>query len=1014
VRIRSFSTTTTLLALITFFSAGLSADPIVSLQPAGTTVPVGRIFDIDVSVSDIQGLFAFQFDIRFDPAILSAQVVREGPFLEQSGLSTAFVPGKIDNTAGVIELTADTLLGGPSGVDGNGVLASVAFLTRSKGSSDVSTLNVVLLDSQLSSISFEQQDALVTVAEPNTAVLLLGVGLMLVVLAYARQYAASQREAEACANRPRTFEPPTNRAEGRYAGPAILCFAPLARTLIVAALSTACCSAMARSVHETFTVNGKAHTCVRFQYKVNILGRVFTIEPKESLGWVRVNQSDPLALIGRSDVDLSTLKYRSVTGIVTRSEVSFEDFPDVHDSHDFNIDIRLDDVLPDFADIPILSANQKPGTIEVEWETGILVNDFTGDGLARFYPKWAWPSVGDRIWANGEWIFDCGHPDDQTGLHTELHPLRAVALMRQQVATPPDSTVPIPVTATDLYIHGRAGIATDVVECENGQFIVLGNPCKLPSGDVHFVPKGRDPRNGNTAQERLGHDPVSEHVGTPINLDFEFDICTPARPSTDAILKVWFLNGPEERNERTRQDPILTIVSVGHPSLDPCSEFSPFKVHARIPLAESGISPSDVYSRTIYAGWMRRNVVPQSLRHFRVHVDAMHLIVDKDEELVGEINNDCECTFFWVNVDRAPNEWLRLSDFATKDMDKFRAGQTVTFTPDALFDFFVRDGQPFIIRANGYDGGFSEPQFVNVGPSPQYVPRDCIDQHMGHHDLRAHIEFSTIFPVIPPFTGLPIDPCYDAIFMEANEKNGDYSGANNDPFQRLVRAFPAFNNYGLGSASQVQFRLPSGTPDPKAEYELLVTLEEVPISRSELEVSVDAPRSVFPGNTLRYAVTVTNVGVESVEGVTLMDTLPSNVSFDGTSGAIACFRQEGPNQHVLLCPVRQTLLPGQSAQIQIVASSAPDAAGTIAANKAVAISAGSASNAKTTGTAIGNADLDGDGLATCADLLLVKKSLGTRLGQDGYVGPYDINGDGVIDVRDLAFVGWVLGPGSRC
>jgi hypothetical protein len=47
----------------------------------------------------------------------------------------------------------------------------------------------------------------------------------------------------------------------------------------------------------------------------------------------------------------SAPQYRSVTGIVTRSEVSYTDFPDAHDSHDMNVDVLVDlgqeDILSD-------------------------------------------------------------------------------------------------------------------------------------------------------------------------------------------------------------------------------------------------------------------------------------------------------------------------------------------------------------------------------------------------------------------------------------------------------------------------------------------------------------------------------------------------------------------------------------------------------------------------------------------------------------------------------------------
>lgn len=59
-------------------------------------------------------------------------------------------------------------------------------------------------------------------------------------------------------------------------------------------------------------------------------------------------------------------------------------------------------------------------------------------------------------------------------------------------------------------------------------------------------------------------------------------------------------------------------------------------------------------------------------------------------------------------------------------------------------------------------------------------------------------------------------------------------------------------------------------------------------------------------------------------------------------------------------------------------------------------------------------DLDGDGSVGCSDLGIVRAALGTRTGQPGFNPVADVNGDGVIDVRDLAYISQRLQGQRNC
>ena len=149
--------------------APVLAAPIVSIQPSAKSVSVNDTFSVDVAIADVTDLYGFQFDLAFSPTVLAVIDITEGTFLSSGGEATVFIQGFIDNNAGTITFTADTLVGAISGVTGSGILASVSFQALGEGSSVVELSNIVLLDSTLSDIAFNSENGTVNV-ESMTAV----------------------------------------------------------------------------------------------------------------------------------------------------------------------------------------------------------------------------------------------------------------------------------------------------------------------------------------------------------------------------------------------------------------------------------------------------------------------------------------------------------------------------------------------------------------------------------------------------------------------------------------------------------------------------------------------------------------------------------------------------------------------------------------------------------------------------------------------------------------------------
>jgi hypothetical protein len=121
-------------------------------------------------------LYAFQFDVSFAPAVLAANAVDEGSLLGRGG-TTLFIPGRIDNSVGIIRMTISTLLGPVPGVSEDGPLAELSFRAAGFGTSLIALSHVILLDSRLNEMPSSSTDASVTTVPEPDSLLLLTAGL---------------------------------------------------------------------------------------------------------------------------------------------------------------------------------------------------------------------------------------------------------------------------------------------------------------------------------------------------------------------------------------------------------------------------------------------------------------------------------------------------------------------------------------------------------------------------------------------------------------------------------------------------------------------------------------------------------------------------------------------------------------------------------------------------------------------------------------------------------------------
>jgi hypothetical protein len=429
------------------------------------------------------------------------------------------------------------------------------------------------------------------------------------------------------------------------------------------------------------------------------------------------------------------------------SFLTHTDGPPYHNSHDFNTHVIVDEPLhdallsptndldDDTKDETVNLGDLHPTMMEVEWESGILPTEKTGDGTAGFnntpiFPKWAWPSPGDRVWFMGNHIYDCGHPieltDDNEYYKSEIHPAIAVASMRDEVMLLPGTgPTPVRVTATDLYIHGDGGFATSVL----AEHSIFGG---------------------------------SEDHTTSIARDYDFDIHLPPRPSPTAMLAHPVLIGPGNTWDTPESAPVFME--------DFDNKAGPM-LHVHIHLAGSGIPDLGVYARQIIAGWVEPE---EGIHHIQITLNQM--LLHNDMELQGF---DGELSFFFLNVPQAPIEWQRMSDFQIPTTEVFhlpaslvcggQPGTIIVFPPDKITthtntmdDYDDDTSRTLDLCGNGILN-FSGPTFdlfvkdpkpgeVNPPPPIQILARgydqDCYDDVFGEHTVLgfAHTEACSIVP----------------------------------------------------------------------------------------------------------------------------------------------------------------------------------------------------------------------------------------------------------------------------
>ncbi len=121
------------------------------------TTEIGQNFTININISSVVNLYAWQTGITFNPDVLECTGFYEGEFLNRSGVRTLYLEHwkDVNNTLGIVYFRGCTIIGPVPGVNGSGQLAYASFRSVGIGVSDFHLTDIVLINSQLEITDFE-------------------------------------------------------------------------------------------------------------------------------------------------------------------------------------------------------------------------------------------------------------------------------------------------------------------------------------------------------------------------------------------------------------------------------------------------------------------------------------------------------------------------------------------------------------------------------------------------------------------------------------------------------------------------------------------------------------------------------------------------------------------------------------------------------------------------------------------------------------------------------------------
>ena len=105
----------------------------VSIATPSQSIDPGQQFTVSISVVPGTAIAGMQFDLSFDPSLVTVESVKEGDLLGQGGASTFFNSGKIDNQAGTVTSVFGAITSPGAAVSIQGTFATITLTAKKQG-----------------------------------------------------------------------------------------------------------------------------------------------------------------------------------------------------------------------------------------------------------------------------------------------------------------------------------------------------------------------------------------------------------------------------------------------------------------------------------------------------------------------------------------------------------------------------------------------------------------------------------------------------------------------------------------------------------------------------------------------------------------------------------------------------------------------------------------------------------------------------------------------------------------